>query len=247
MQPDRFADPWHEYLVDAGACDDFDHVNLSNEHWGHLLPANLFDDDLPTCLSLGLDEYESRTLQLANLDPATTANELTSAFGGAHSVETVDVSQSHLGVAFIHFYDLRDAVAARHRTAILRGRPVPSIFSPPDPGANLQRPRNNGTVVLFHLRTDITDQELEEEFLWFGCVKQIRSAPGRAGQKFIEFWDKRDAERALKCIKGKRICNSKVSIEYSFPGGSRRVPAACSNQRLPTIERPKDYVSRCCA
>jgi RNA recognition motif-containing protein len=102
---------------------------------------------------------------------------------------------------------------------------------------NRRKPPNNGTVVIFHLLPGTTDEAVGEALSKYGTVRQVRSPPDRDTQRFVEFWDLRDAERAVKEMRGRVILNARVSVEYSLPGGCRKDPNALSEYRAPTVVR----------
>ena len=106
-----------------------------------------------------------------------------------------------------------------------------------------KRPKNNGTIVIFHLPKGINENELNDIFSSFGKIRQIRSTPSKTSQKFIEFYDTRAAEKALKAYNGKPLIqksNKRVSIEYSFPGGFKKNIQKYYKTTLPTIVRNKN-------
>ena len=47
----------------------------------------------------------------------------------------------------------------------------------------------------------------------------MRETPYKKHQRFVEFYDVRDAAKALDGINGEEICGKEVVIEYSRPGG----------------------------
>lgn len=55
-----------------------------------------------------------------------------------------------------------------------------------------------------------------------GPVKELRETPYKKHQKFVEFYDIRDASRALREMNGKEINGRSVVIEFSRPGGFSR-------------------------
>ena len=62
----------------------------------------------------------------------------------------------------------------------------------------------------------------------------MRDTPSKKNQKFVEFYDVRDAAKALKQMNGKEIDGKKVVIEFSRPGGhhSRKLfHSAASNKK----------------
>lgn len=55
-----------------------------------------------------------------------------------------------------------------------------------------------------------------------GHVLQIRETPHRSHHKFIEFYDVRAAEAALRALNKSDIAGKRIKLEPSRPGGSRR-------------------------
>ncbi|KAI3918002.1 hypothetical protein MKW98_000236 [Papaver atlanticum] len=79
--------------------------------------------------------------------------------------------------------------------------------------------RNQGTIVVFNLDSGVSMLTLKQIFEAFGTVKELRETPSKKHQKFIEFYDIRDAARALSEMDGKEIEGKRVMIEFSRPGG----------------------------
>lgn len=55
-----------------------------------------------------------------------------------------------------------------------------------------------------------------------GPVKELRETPLKKHQRFVEFYDVRDAAKALREMNGKEIHGKPVVIEFSRPGGHSR-------------------------
>ncbi|KAL1336537.1 hypothetical protein HN51_030894 [Arachis hypogaea] len=116
--------------------------------------------------------------------------------------------------------------------------PPPPVVSPPAPGLIAGRAvwaqyvlpvcnavpdgQNQGTVVVFNLDSDVSAENLKRVFEAFGAVKELRDTPSKKNQRFVEFYDVRDAAKALKEMDGKEIYGRKVVIEFSRPGGQSR-------------------------
>ncbi|RWW23465.1 hypothetical protein GW17_00012287 [Ensete ventricosum] len=56
----------------------------------------------------------------------------------------------------------------------------------------------------------------------FHCLKQIRETPHKRHHKFIEFYDVRAAEAALRSLNKSDIAGKRIKLEPSRPGGARR-------------------------
>lgn len=52
-----------------------------------------------------------------------------------------------------------------------------------------------------------------------GEVKQVRETPYKREQRFVEFFDVRDAAKALRVMNGKVISGKPMVIQFSRPGG----------------------------
>ncbi|KAJ6769251.1 RNA BINDING PROTEIN [Salix koriyanagi] len=89
---------------------------------------------------------------------------------------------------------------------------VPSCNEVPDG-------QNQGTLVVFNLDPNVSTRCLKEIFQAFGAVKEVRETPLKRHQRFIEFYDVRDAAMALGEMNGKEIYGKQVDIEFSRPGG----------------------------
>lgn len=66
-------------------------------------------------------------------------------------------------------------------------------------------------------------------FLFFGIQSdgvsfypQIRETPNKKHHKFIEFYDVRAAEAALRSLNKSEIAGKRIKLEPSRPGGTRR-------------------------
>jgi len=57
---------------------------------------------------------------------------------------------------------------------------------------------------------------------WIGPIKELRDTPWKKNQRFVEFFDTRDAAKALKHMNGKQIHGKPIIIEFSRPGGHTR-------------------------
>lgn len=53
-------------------------------------------------------------------------------------------------------------------------------------------------------------------------VEQIRETPHKRHHKFIEFYDVRSAEAALRALNRSDIAGKRIKLEPSRPGGARR-------------------------
>lgn len=146
----------------------------------------------------------------------------------------------------ISYFDIRDAKTAMQnlQNKVVRGRKLDIHYSIPKVYHDLQsrsrrlsslitmdaplspqdnpseKDQNQGTLVVFNLDPSTTDEELIEIFGQYGEIKEIRATPNKKHHKFIEFYDVRHAERAMKCLNKTEIKGKKIKIEPSRPGGT---------------------------
>lgn len=79
---------------------------------------------------------------------------------------------------------------------------------------------NQGTLVIFNLDTEISINELMRIFGVYGEIREIRESPNKK-HKFVEFYDIREAETAIKHLNKTEIRGKKIKIEPSRPGGNK--------------------------
>lgn len=187
------------------------------------------------------NEVPCRCIMLSNISPYATKDDLLFIFDSFGPQESYDLSNLKKGIASVKFYNMEDAQAMRVSTIYLCNQQLMKVFHF-EKKVESKIPVNNGTIVIFRIPPDIDEKELYEIFSKFGKIRQIRNTPGKDSQKFIEFYDIRSAEKALKRYNGKPLhkkTNSKVSIEFSHPSVKKSIPKYFKNT-LPTIERSKN-------
>ncbi|XP_038891891.1 protein terminal ear1 [Benincasa hispida] len=189
------------------------------------------------------------------------------AFGEVRGVQMERVKE---GIVIVHFYDIRHAERAlreirdqhMHHQCRLRNyfnnnnnngflfsnsplprpSPAPGLIAGHAVWAQFIVPagKNQGTIVVFNLDSTVSTSCLREIFEAFGPVKELRETPLKKQQRFVEFFDIRDAGKALKEMNGKEINGKSVVIEFSRPGGhgnkffnaNLTAPAICSSNNL---------------
>ncbi|KAI3787267.1 hypothetical protein L1987_41617 [Smallanthus sonchifolius] len=126
---------------------------------------------------------------------------------------------------------------------LVAGRAVWAQFTYPV-GAGFPDGNNQGTLVIFNLNSDVTAGTLKEIFEAFGSVKELRETPLKKNQKFVEFYDTRDASKALMNINGKEINGKTVVVEFSRPGGHKNVPKHNRFNPISSIGSPPMILAR---
>ncbi|XP_024530198.1 protein terminal ear1 [Selaginella moellendorffii] len=99
---------------------------------------------------------------------------------------------------------------------LIGGCPAWAEFVTISPSYPLIDSPNQGTLVVFYLRMNITHAELASIFKQYGDVREIREAPSRRS-RFVEFYDIRDAARAKEALDGLEVLGRRIKIEFSRP------------------------------
>jgi RNA recognition motif-containing protein len=170
-----------------------------------------------------MGEHPSRTLFVRNINSNVDDEELQALFQQYGHIRSTYTQCKHRGFVMISYYDIRHAKnAMRHlQGKVLRRRKLDIHYSIPKDNPS-ERDQNQGTLVVFNLDSSITNEELIEVFSKFGEVKEVRETPNKKHHKFIEFYDVRDADKALKGLNKSEIRGKKIKIEPSRPGGTRK-------------------------
>ena len=166
-------------------------------------------------------EIESRAVNVHNLPKHYDESNIDEIVHPSNVIKSFTYEDDDL---HIEFYDIRHALAFRHFYNNLKfnGVTIEVKYSAPRQVVGSQHPINNGTIVLFHLPPSITNPMLSQYFSQYGEIRQIRGTPQKPTQRFIEYWDTRSSEAAVNAMNGALMGGSKISIEFSVPGGMRR-------------------------
>lgn len=168
-------------------------------------------------------EHPSRTLFVRNINSNVEDIELKSLFEEFGEIRNLYTACKHRGFVMISYYDIRHARAAMRelQNKPLRRRKLDIHFSIPKDNPS-EKDLNQGTLVVFNLDASISSDDLRQIFAAYGEVKEIRETPHKRHHKFIEFYDVRAAEMALKALNGAEIAGKRIKLEHSRPGGARR-------------------------
>ncbi|KAL3631533.1 hypothetical protein CASFOL_024517 [Castilleja foliolosa] len=168
-------------------------------------------------------EHPSRTLFVRNINSNVEDSELKSLFEQYGDIRTLYTACKHRGFVMISYYDIRAARTAMRalQSKPLRRRKLDIHFSIPKDNPS-EKDINQGTLVVFNLDASVSNDELRQIFGAYGEVKEIRETPHKRHHKFIEFYDVRAAEAALKALNRSDIAGKRIKLEPSRPGGARR-------------------------
>ncbi|KAK4278967.1 hypothetical protein QN277_016736 [Acacia crassicarpa] len=168
-------------------------------------------------------EHPSRTLFVRNINSNVEDSELRSLFEQYGDIRTLYTACKHRGFVMISYYDIRDARTAMRalQNKPLRRRKLDIHFSIPKDNPS-EKDINQGTLVVFNLDPSVSNDDLRLIFGACGEVKEIRETPHKRHHKFIEFYDVRAADAALKALNRCDIAGKRIKLEPSRPGGARR-------------------------
>ncbi|KAM7270019.1 hypothetical protein ACFE04_029233 [Oxalis oulophora] len=178
-------------------------------------------------------EHPSRTLFVRNINSNVEDAELRALFEQYGDIRTLYTACKHRGFVMISYYDIRDARTAMRalQNKPLRRRKLDIHFSIPKDNPS-DKDVNQGTLVVFNLDPSVSNEDLHQIFGAYGMVKEIRETPHKRHHKFIEFYDVRAAEAALKSLNRSDIAGKRIKLEPSRPGGARRNLMLHLNQEL---------------
>ncbi|KAF8378071.1 hypothetical protein HHK36_029406 [Tetracentron sinense] len=168
-------------------------------------------------------EHPSRTLFVRNINSNVEDSELKVLFEQYGDIRTLYTACKHRGFVMISYYDIRAARNAMRalQNKPLRRRKLDIHFSIPKDNPS-EKDINQGTLVVFNLDSSVSNDNIRQIFGAYGEIKEIRETPHKRHHKFIEFYDVRAAEAALRALNRRDIAGKRIKLEPSRPGGSRR-------------------------
>lgn len=180
-------------------------------------------------------EHPSRTLFVRNINSNVEDAELKSLFEKYGDIRALYTACKHRGFVMISYYDIRAACNAMRalQSMPLRRRKLDIHFSIPKDNPS-ERDINQGTLAAFNVDPSVTNNVLYEIFGAFGEIKEIRETPQNFQSRFIEFYDVRASEAALRALSGIEISGKRIKLEPCPPGGGRQ--SSLMQQLLPDLD-----------
>lgn len=187
-----------------------------------------------------LGEHPSRTLFVRNISCNVEDDELKQLFEVHGTIRNMYTQCKHRGFVMISYFDIRHAKSAMKalQNKVIKKRKIDIHYSIPKDNPS-ERDLNQGTLVVFNLDSSITNDELKSIFSKYGEVKEIRETPNKKHHKFVEFYDVREADKAMKALNKVELKGKKIKIEPSRPGGTRR--NNLFNLTEPSSPKTQDY------
>ncbi|KAK7358714.1 hypothetical protein VNO77_00652 [Canavalia gladiata] len=167
---------------------------------------------------LPFGEQPSRTLFVRNINSSVEDSDLKALFEQYGDIRTIYTACKHHGFVMISYYDLR---AAQNAMQALQNRPLRSRkldihYSIPKVNAP-EKDIGHGTLMLSGLDSSVLNDELKQIFGFYGEIKEIFEYPEMNHHKFIEFYDVRAAEAALRSLNKIDIAGKQIKLEPGHP------------------------------
>ncbi|KAK7291515.1 hypothetical protein RIF29_06722 [Crotalaria pallida] len=163
-------------------------------------------------------EQPSRTLFVRNINSNVEDSELKAVFEMYGDIRTIYTACKHRGFVMISYHDLR---AAQNAMQALQNRPLRSRkldihYSIPKVNAP-EKDIGHGTLMLSDLDSSVLNDELKRIFGFYGQIKEIYEYPEMNHLRFIEFYDVRAAEAALRALSRIGIAGKQIKLEPGHP------------------------------
>ncbi|GJZ69990.1 MEI2-like protein 4, partial [Tanacetum coccineum] len=169
-------------------------------------------------------EHPSRTLFVRNINSNVEDPELRILFEQYGDIRTLYTACKHRGFVMISYYDIRAARRAMQalQNKPLRRRKLDIHYSIPKENPS-DKDINQGSVMIYNIDSNVSNDELRHIFGVYGEVKEIRETPQGSRHKSIEFYDIRAAEAASRELNKSELGGKQMKLESTNPGGSKRL------------------------
>ena len=163
-------------------------------------------------------EQPSRTLFVRNINSSVEDDELKTLFEQYGEIRHIYTACKHRGFVMITYHDLRAAQKAMQalQSRPLRTRKLDIHYSLPKDNAP-EKDIGYATLMLTGLDSSILNDELKHIFGFYGEIKEIYEYPEIKHHKFIEFYDVRAAEEALRALNRMEIGGKQIKLEPIHP------------------------------
>ncbi|KAK7318343.1 hypothetical protein RJT34_03042 [Clitoria ternatea] len=163
-------------------------------------------------------EQPSRTLFVRNINSSVEDSELKDLFEQYGDIRTIYTACKHRGFVMISYHDLRAAQNAMQalQNRSLRSRKLDIHYSIPKVNAP-EKDTGHGTLMLSGLDSSVSNDELKQIFGFYGEIKEIYEYPEMNHHKFVEFYDVRAAEAALRALNKIDIGGKQIKLEPGHP------------------------------
>ncbi|KAF8091934.1 hypothetical protein N665_0431s0003 [Sinapis alba] len=194
---------------------------------GHNSRPNDLDDDFDLFSSVGGMELDvsvsgeeevtlSRTLFVRNMDSIIEDSELSVLFEQYGDVRSLHTASKNRGFIMVSYYDIRaaqNAMRALHGR-LLRGRKLHIHYPIPKENTSIKENTNEGALLVNNLDSSVSNEEFQRIVYSYGEIREVRH---ENSQIYIEFFDVRAAEAALRGLNGLEIAGRQLKLAPSCP------------------------------
>ncbi|CAN8256962.1 unnamed protein product [Cochlearia groenlandica] len=167
-------------------------------------------------------ENFSRILFVRNMDSVIEDYELKVLFEQYGEVRALHTTGKNRGFIMVSYYDIRAAQNAMRALngRLLRGRKLDIHYHIPE--ENLKKENTSeGALLINNFDASIPNEEFNRIFSSYGEIREVRRAMHENSQIYIEFFDVRAAEAALRGLNGLEIAGRQLRIASTCPEGTR--------------------------
>ncbi|KAK4779602.1 hypothetical protein SAY87_015708 [Trapa incisa] len=156
----------------------------------------------------------SRTLFVRNIASDVQDMEIQTLFEKYGDICTLHTATKHCGYIVISYYDIRAAQKAMEylHNRLMMGRKLDIHYTIPKDKSS-ESDISRGRLIASNIDRGISNDELHHLFCIYGDIKEIGSVPYRNNQRFIEFYDSRDAEAAFHALDKSSIAGKQIKLE----------------------------------
>jgi len=183
-------------------------------------------------------EQPTRTLFVRNIAYDVSQDLLEQQFRKYGEIKKVFNLIDKRGMAFISYYDLRHADAAKREMQDfeLGGRKIDVHYSLPkeDSAPKDEDEKNKGTlfVTIREPTEEFDNVALKKLFEQWGDIKEVRDCTGNATQKFVECWNLKDSAKIVLEKQGVVFAGGYLDIKFAYHNTPRsRNDRRGSNER----------------
>ncbi|CAK7322648.1 unnamed protein product [Dovyalis caffra] len=162
------------------------------------------------------DEKESNNLWVGNISIDVTEADLMELFAQYGALDSV-TTYSARTYGFVYFKRVEDAKLAKEalQGTSLRGNQIKIEFArPAKPSKHLW---------VGGISSSVSEERLEEEFLKFGKIEDIKFLRDR-NTAYVEYFKLEDASQAMKNMNGKKIGGDQLRVDFLRSHSTRREP-----------------------
>ncbi|XP_010523456.1 PREDICTED: protein MEI2-like 1 [Tarenaya hassleriana] len=202
-------------VLSSGAQRNFDFMKVANGEFG----ANVsIIGEHPQV------EIPSRTLFVRNQNGNVEDYELKALFEQYGDIRALYTACKNRGFVMVSYYDIRAAQNAMRalQDKLLRRAELDIHFSIPKEILS-EEDINQGALLVNNLDTFISSEELHHIFGSYGEIKEIRKATLENQQIYVEFYDIRAAEAALRGLNGSEISGKQLKLTPARAQGTRNL------------------------